>query len=92
MDLTAWEATGMFGTPSRCKVLVFHAILSKPRLENWILKEQRKEGHTAFVEGPTGTMGQMIHHTAMAMTNSNLSVFQFTPASMDGAERYYDCM
>ena len=53
MGLTAWEAIGIFGTPSRCKVLVFHALLSKPRLENWIPKERRKEGRTAFVEGPS---------------------------------------
>ena len=37
----------MFGTPSRCKVLVFHSLLWKPYLENWIPKEQRKEGRTA---------------------------------------------
>ena len=54
-------------------------------LENWIPKEQRKEE-------PTGTMGQMIHGTAMGMINANLSAFQFTPALMDGAEKYYACM
>ena len=92
MDPTAWEAIGIFGIPSRCKVYVFLALLSKPCLENWIPKERRKEGRTAFVEGPTGTMGQMIHGTAMGMINSNLSAFQFMPASMDGAERCYGCM
>ena len=44
-----------------------------------------------FYEGGTGTMGQMTHGTAMGMTSSNFSAFQFTPASMDGAEKYYDC-
>ena len=34
MDLTAWEAVGIFGTPSSCTVLVLHALLSKPGLEN----------------------------------------------------------
>ena len=37
----------MFGTPSRCKVLVFHALLWKPCLENWTPKEERKEGRNA---------------------------------------------
>ena len=84
MDLTAWEAIGIYDTPSRCTVLVFHALLSKPCSENWIPKERRKEGLTAFVEGPTGTMGQMTHGTAMGMTSSNLSAFQFMPAWLNG--------
>lgn len=73
MDPTAWEAIGIFDTLSRCKVLVLHALLWKPCLENWIPKERRKEGHTAFVEGPTGTLGQMIHGTVMGMISVKLS-------------------
>ena len=68
------------------------ALLSKFCLGNWIPKERRKEGRTGFAEGPTGTLGQMMHGTVMDMISSNLSALLFTPASMDGAERRYGCM